>query len=53
LRAEVLPGGCGIAGGTFDDPQGFKIEWHTWLRSAHPWIIPPPEVEKFQEQAIQ
>ena len=53
LAAEVLPGACGIEGGTFDDPQWFKIEWHTWLRSAHPWVIPPPGVEKFQEQAIQ
>ena len=40
-------------GGTFDDPQWFEIEWHTWLRSAHPWVMAPPGVEKFQENAIQ
>jgi hypothetical protein len=53
LRAEVLPDARGIAGGTFDDPKWLKIEWHTWLRSAHPWVLPPLGVEKFQENAIQ
>lgn len=50
---EVLPGARAIAGGTFDDPKWFRIERHAWTRSAHPWMVPPPEVETFQESAIQ
>jgi hypothetical protein len=50
---ELLPGARGIAGGTFDDPSWLKIERHSWLRSAHPWMIVPPDVEKFPRSALQ
>lgn len=50
---ELLPGARAIAGGTFDDPSWFKVERHSWMRSAHPWIIPPPDVEKFPKSALQ
>ena len=50
---ELLPGARAIAGGTFDDPKWFRIERHGWLRSAHPWVVPPPDVEKFQQSTLQ
>jgi len=50
---ELLPGARGIAGGTFDDPAWLKIERHSWTRSAHPWVIVPPDVERFPKGALQ
>jgi hypothetical protein len=50
---ELLPGARGIAGGTFDDPSWLKIERHLWTRSAHPWVILPGDVEKFEKSALQ
>lgn len=51
--AELLPGARAVAGGTFDDPKWFKIERHTWMRSAHPWMVPPSGVEVFQQGSLQ
>lgn len=43
--AEELPGGRGIAGGTFDDPNWFTISRHYWTRSAQHWMVYPAGVE--------
>lgn len=50
---ELLPGARAIAGGTFDDPSWLRIERHSWLRSAHPWLIVPPGVEQHPQSALQ
>jgi hypothetical protein len=49
---EALPGARAIAGGTFDDPKWFKIERHSWLRSAHSWMVPPAGVETLQKSGF-
>ncbi len=46
--AEVAPGGRGIAGGTFDDPNWLKLEKHGWTRSAQHWVVFPADVELFE-----
>jgi hypothetical protein len=53
MLVAPLKGLRGIAGGTFDDPSWLKVERHTWLRSAHPWVIVPPEVDKFPMGSLQ
>jgi hypothetical protein len=50
--AEARPGFRGIAAGTFDDPDWFKIERHIWTRSARPWVSVPAGVQVF-DQAFQ
>jgi len=45
--AEARPGFRGIAAGTFDDPDWFKIERHIWTRSARPWVAIPADVTAF------
>ena len=50
---EALPGARAIAGGTFDDPKWFRIDRHGWIRSAHDWIALPPDVQSFQQGALQ
>ena len=50
--AEARPGFRGIAAGTFDDPDWFKIERHIWTRSARPWVAIPAGVQVF-EKAFQ
>lgn len=49
--AEVRPGWRGIAAGTFDDPDWFKIERHIWTRSKRPWVSIPPNVAVFDQAA--
>jgi len=49
---EALPGIRGLAGGTFDDPQWFALARHSWMRSAHAWVVPPANVEVFQKSAL-
>ncbi|MFO1352227.1 MAG: GFA family protein [Gammaproteobacteria bacterium] len=51
--AEALPGIRAIAGGTFDQPAWFRIERHSWMRSAHAWLAPPTDVEVFQESSLK
>ena len=53
LTVELLPGALGVAGGTFDEPSWLKIERHTWARSAHPWLVVPPDVEQFPKGSLQ
>jgi hypothetical protein len=50
--AEALPGWRAIAGGAFDDPKWFRIERHSWLRSAHAWFKPPEGVEHLQQSGL-
>jgi hypothetical protein len=46
--AELLPGGRGIAGGTFDNPNWIKPPVHFWTRSALHWMVFPADVEVFK-----
>ena len=46
---ELRPGFRGVAGGTFDDPDWFRIDRHIWTRSARPWVTFPPDVDVFLE----
>ena len=50
---ELLPGARAIGVGTLDDPKWLKVERHTWMRSAHPWMVPPANVELFQQGSLQ
>jgi hypothetical protein len=50
--AEALPGMRAIAVGSFDDPKWFQPGRFGWMRSAHPWIIPPPGVEVFPQGTL-
>jgi len=50
--AEAMPGGRALAIGTFDDPKWIRIERFSWMRSAHPWIAPPPGVEVLQTSGL-
>lgn len=47
--AQVRPGLRAIAGGTFDDPDWFRIERHIWTRSARPWVSIPADVAAFAQ----
>jgi hypothetical protein len=49
--AEVFPGLRAIAGGSFDDPRWLRPERFVWMRSSHPWIIPPAGMPVFQESS--
>jgi len=51
--AELLPGGRGIAVGTFDDPNWIKPLIHGYTRSALHWMVFPPDAEVFQTTAPQ
>ena len=46
--AELLPGGRGIAGGTFDDPNWVTPPVHFWTRTALHWMVFPADVEVFK-----
>lgn len=50
--AEALPGMRAVGLGTFDNPQGFKVERHGWMRSAHSWFTPPADTETFETSAL-
>jgi hypothetical protein len=45
ITLERNPGVRAIPGGTFDDPGWFKLSRHIWTRSAHDWIVFPPDVQ--------
>ena len=45
--AEARPGFRGIAAGTLDDPDWFKIERHIWTRSSRPWVAIPSNVTTY------
>jgi hypothetical protein len=41
-----------IAVGTFDDPKWLRPKRFGWMRSAHPWVLPPPDVETFDKGTL-
>jgi len=51
--AEVFPALRAIAGGSFDDPKWFRPARFVWMRSAHPWIMPPADMPVFHEGSNQ
>ena len=46
---ELRPGLRGIAAGTLDDPDWFRIDRHIWSRSARPWVSIPDGVEVYEK----
>jgi len=46
---ELRPGLVGIAAGTLDAPDSFKIDRHIWARSARPWMTIPEGVEVYEK----
>ena len=47
--AELRPGLRGIAVGTLDDKDWFRIDRHIWSRSARPWVAIPEGVEVYEK----
>ena len=45
ITLEKNPGVRVVPGGTFDDPTWFKIGRHIWTRSAHHWLVFPPDAD--------
>jgi hypothetical protein len=43
--AEIRPGLCTIAAGSFDEPGWFKIDRHIWVQSKLPWVTVPKGME--------
>ena len=43
LTAERRPGQHAVMGGTFDDPNWFKIGRHIWTNSKAQWVEIPPD----------
>jgi hypothetical protein len=52
ITIEVRTGVIGIAGGTFDDPNWYRIDRHIWLDSARPWMQIPPGVSKYPQGSV-
>jgi hypothetical protein len=50
--AELIPGGRGIAAGTFDDPNWIKPSAHVWTRSALHWMVFPADVQVFKTTRV-
>ena len=48
---ELRPGLVGIAGGTYDNPDWFKIQAHIWTESARSDMVYPDHVD-VHEKAI-
>jgi hypothetical protein len=46
--AELRPGMRTIAGGTFDEPEWFKIDRHIWVRSKLQWVAIPDGVATYE-----
>jgi len=46
---ERWPGQYSIAGGTFDDPNWFKVDRHIWTRSMVSWMELPTNCERWDE----
>jgi hypothetical protein len=49
LKADRFPEIYIICGGTFDDPNWFKISTHIFVRSAVHWMVLPEDVNTFQK----
>jgi hypothetical protein len=45
----LRPGLRGIAAGTLDDRDWFRIDRHIWSRSARPWVTIPEGVEIYEK----
>ena len=50
--AEALPGMRAIGVGTLDEPRSIKPRRFSWLRSAHPWLVPPEGVEVVEKGTL-
>ncbi len=48
---ELRPGAIGIAGGSYDNPDWFKIQAHIWTDSARSDMVYPDHVD-VHEQAL-
>lgn len=42
-----------VSGGTFDDPNWFKIDRHIWTRSAQHWMAYPPDADKYEKAFLK
>jgi hypothetical protein len=51
-KLERFPNGRVIFGGTFDDPNWFKIERHIWTRSAQRWMVFPKNIPCFEKSSL-
>ena len=49
---EVVPGGRGVAAGTFDDTSWLRIERHAWTRSKQHWVEIAPGVAIFEKSSV-
>ena len=50
--SEFMPGRRAISGGTFDDPNWVPIDRHVWTKSAHRWMVFPPDVGVFPTTSL-
>jgi hypothetical protein len=50
--AEVFPGMRAIGVGTLDQPKWITPRRFSWLRSAHPWLVPPDGVEAVEKGTL-
>jgi hypothetical protein len=48
---ELRPGLRAVAGGTFDDPDWYDVQYHIWTRSARKDMCYPENMPRF-EQAL-
>jgi hypothetical protein len=51
-KLERFPLGTVIFGGTFDDPNWFKVERHIWTRSAQHWMMFRENLPCFEKSAL-
>jgi hypothetical protein len=51
-KLERFPDGRVIFGGTFDDPNWFKIERHIWTRSAQHWMVFQENIPCFEKSSL-
>src|SRR5208282_4119948 len=51
--AEVRPAMRAIEAGTFDDPDWFVIDRHSWVQSKRPWVSIPADVQVFQRGSVR
>jgi len=51
MTIEKYPGVPIITGGTFDDPNWIKINFHVWTRSAQHWEVLPQNVDCFEKSS--
>jgi len=51
-ETPALPYATGIAGGSFDDTDWIKPEFHVWAKFAQSWTPFPEHVEILQESNL-